>query len=368
MADRAVPFPPLLRLPDEILLDIAMRLDDGAPTDLRHLARVHRRFRGIAQEVLVRIGRVSINSIPRYIELLEANRGWIAHIKHVDFRRVPPDYGSFDPFERAQRACARLMRTLPLSISAGQQQSELVVDLLLSEHWVLALLAILRNVTTITIGANKGLVDSRYAPLLTRQFFEKSTITGLRSELLDLIEGRLETVNITMDKASPRRPKIPFRLVHFTALKTCIVAGDFISGVHFEPPPRVLPQQLEILRITCDKETCPWDWIDWLQQHMMRRDVFQSLQCIQLFVNEPWRCFADEIDASPAPTTSRTARFHNWFSRYRKDRREVLENWEKIGVVFETHFAETTLEDDAFYPADYTEVNLLEELRILNEE
>ncbi|KAH7393883.1 hypothetical protein DE146DRAFT_110880 [Phaeosphaeria sp. MPI-PUGE-AT-0046c] len=366
MADHAMPLPAaLVRLPDEILLDVAMRV--GCAIDLGQLALTHRRFRFIVQDVLVRNGRLSINNIPRYIELLEQNQGWIAQIKHIEFKRVPPHYEAFGPTRKARKACARLVRALALTVPDAQRQMELEMDLKLSESWVLVLLAILPNATTLTIASDEGSLDSRCAPLLTRQYFGSNTSSGLRHELLDMVEGRLATVSITMDKAPTRLPKIPFRLVHFKALKTCTVAGNFVSGVHFQPPDSVLPQQLELLRITCDQNTCPWDWIDWLQQQMMR-NLFQSLQSVQLFVDQPCRSFLDHMELSPPPSRTGTARFQQWFARYRRNRRDVLDNWEGSEATFETYFKYSTSRSGGFDTADYTEANLLQELRSMEEE
>lgn len=75
------------------------------------------------------------------------------HLSHLttprlgESRRIP----SYEA-----KACAILVHKLKLKIPHEQRQSELVVDIELSESRVLVLLAILWNVTTLTIGSNDG--------------------------------------------------------------------------------------------------------------------------------------------------------------------------------------------------------------------
>jgi hypothetical protein len=76
--------PPILRLPDEILLHIASSIDrDDACTVLRHLALTHRRFRHIVEERLIRNGVVQVRSISEYVSLLLEQPEWIPHFKHI---------------------------------------------------------------------------------------------------------------------------------------------------------------------------------------------------------------------------------------------------------------------------------------------
>lgn len=380
----------LLHLPDEVLLNVALRLGRNS-RDLLHLALAHRRLHPITQEALVRSGCVLLNSIPKYIEMLEQNPGWANQIKHIEFKNDKPnangDEGGFRPGEGPTRACERLICALPLDIP--DRFRDLQLEWLLqssSESWMLALLAILPHVTVLTIRSNDdGLIDSRYALLLDESHFgyRMSTVVNTKNELLRIGQGKIKTLNINMDKVSVRRDKVQSCLVNFKAinldrfksLTTCTITSAILSATYYRKPIITYPRHLKCLRITCDQETFPWPALHTIQTAMFwSKPAFQHLRSIAVFVDQSCRSFVDHMDESRRIPSEEGLWKVMSFKAFRKrvaedhiDICKVIENWEKVWVPFETYFSDQDSADDGFNPSSYTKANLLQELRALEE-
>lgn len=336
------PIARLLRLPDEILLKVALRLD--TPKDLRQLALAHSRFPSVAQEALVHSGRISVKNVPEYITLLAKHPGWVNQIKCIEFKQdARPSYAAFAPGYIAQEVCASLVRGLILNVSDEQRDAELSLDLEYFESWLLILLAILPNAKVLTIRSEDSSYDPRLGSLLDAGGLRVDGYLGLRNGLFGKVIERLETISLLLDGPFVRRPK-PFpSFAHFAALKVLTISGGFLTDSRAEHPLKVLPRQLECLKLTCDKDTCPWDWMDELQEAECD-DSFPSLRYVQLFVDDTRRSFADNIahpkhlhgflfDCSPFSP-------HRYLSQSAKTR-DILISWEESKVSFKTYFRET---------------------------
>jgi hypothetical protein len=344
----------VLRLPDELLLNIASGVDgDDRNSDLCHLALSHRKFRHIAHELLIRNAVLPIRSLPKYIDLLSQHPSWIPDITHVTLI----DGDTSRPFEaevsqEAVVACHAATRDFIPSYDTQDIEALLRADKDRPEIWLRLLFASLPSVKALSLQPTSAPFHPSYRSFLGNQHHSSPNDF---SQCLPTLLRRLEVLEVVSgSSADCESITASARFSHLANLRNLIVSGQFIqSGTDYPDPiaryPQfVLPWSLECLQIFCSKDTCPWSFLEILGRNIVA-GVFPCLVKVQLFFNTSCRSLAG-FAMSPYPNPV--------FQDIRVS--DLLTKWQIPNTSLETHFLEC---------ASYYEQNdLLRVMRCLEEE
>jgi hypothetical protein len=286
----------MLRLPDEILLNITNRFD-SCPIDLRYLALTHSRFRSVVHETLICSGVVPVQSIPQYLGLLWPHQQWIARIKRVHLVDTDRKFEHPSTYERAI-SLEFIRAILPSAANSCEFNFQDPND---HEIWILALLVTLSAAKELTITSSKPEPDPGF-----RIFFKGYKPPSTKKSLTDIVSARLEVLSVTECTYTAQQFKKFFQSPHFRQLKVLNITGGCIgpfTELHLgftdwyrHRIDRIL-SGLNALNIYCDEFTCPWFFLN----RLYRDSFYPAWKCflyppkIRLFLNEPHPRLAQEI-------------------------------------------------------------------------
>jgi hypothetical protein len=371
------PIAPFLRLPEELLLQIASAVDDDTSAAFRHLALTHRRLRHIANEALICNGTVSIRGIPRYLELLSDHQTWIRRITRVKLLDTRKKHNRFFPRPAARNACGQFVRDLfAKSKLANQCQFEVSQSKQTYELWVLVLLAIVPAKHLDVAAEFGGFYTAGYRELLVAPEEGRPRWGGHHSQVL-LIDGLLEKIRPRIEELTFTKAQVNMCIRgtrpntwRWTHLKTLSLSGASIplSGCLCpcaSPYTReLIPDDLEVLRIYCDAATCPWNLLNDIHR---RKNLLQGnksrlpdLRQVQVFFRLPATQVADYVVS--AKVSSIDLKYWASLLPAAAKRRDIVARWENSEVI-ETFFAKSDGCSANTSPEDYQRGDIMQAVR-----
>lgn len=263
----------LLRLPDELLLHIALNLSNN--TCLTNLALTRRSFRNVACECLLRNASIPLRSIPQFIVLVSHHPGWAHSITHIELR------DDSAPIEKVPYnvSAIKLCRTLISNTWRGPDHIAIQFALQLYHTspvlWTALLFAALPHAKSLLIQPQSDDLPLAYEFIL-REYTRIHANNELLAQLETYVLNRLQALEV--HSPSPLYP--PIAVCHLTNLRTLVVDGACLRpkdlhgfGTHqqwilqWTRPPGSLPAGLKTLHIHGDAESMPWTWLHELQWH-----------------------------------------------------------------------------------------------------
>jgi hypothetical protein len=316
--------PPIVRLPDEILLHIASSIDgDDACTALRHLALTHRRFRHIVKEKLIRNGVVQVHSISQYLSLLLEHPDWRPHFKHIEFRDSG-EMNAFNPSQAARRACYGTIRDLLPNYPAVNLSEDFEREVDNGAIWLMVVLAVVSNTEKVSLRSTDFVQSYTHDWIL-----DPWRAPGdLLSALGNMVWPRLKFLRVTTDDESPFSRRIPACFINLCNLQVLEITGDFLEVLEgiigWGQVPR-LPSSLEVLRVFCDQESEHWAFLTVMYEDICHTEDFSHLRRIQLCFNHPCRSVAQYAVCN-------TAHSYPWALFGHLDLTDFLSKWRKFNV------------------------------------
>jgi hypothetical protein len=284
----------MLRLPDEILLNIMNRLD-SCSKDLRYLALTHSCFHDVVHETLICSGFVPVQCIPTYLGLLWPHRQWIARIKRVHLVDTNREFAHPSMYEKAI-SLEFIKAMLPSVVETCEVKFRDPND---HEIWLLTLLVTLSVAKEVTITSSKSEPDPGF-----QIFFNDYQPPSTKKSLMEIASARLEVLNVTEYTYTAQHFKRFFQSPHFRNLKVLNISGDCIGPhkknwtrdwlrclvqIWYNCPVDHLLRGLETLNIYCDKSTYPWSFLNTLYRDRIH-SPWKCLVCppkIRLLFDEP---------------------------------------------------------------------------------
>ncbi|KAH7085253.1 hypothetical protein BKA63DRAFT_574365 [Paraphoma chrysanthemicola] len=325
MATSAKDMPPVLRLPDELLLQVASKINgDDRRTSLRHLALTHSRFHLVAREVLVRNAVVPVRSIAKYLTLLAQHPEWIPRIRSVEFRDEGPPF-FFSTSARSHGKCLAMLHHLLPDFAADEIDAVFECEQNSASLWLVVILAVLNKSAALCIDSQSTLGFSDFHQMLglpttlggTNRFYRALT-QGSRNEL------RALTITTPAHNSDLRRLKF----IQFHSLKLLTIMGDLLELNGRRSIERILPQSLEELNIFSDHDTHIWSFLSDLYLSRTNTNNFYHLWQVRLCFNASCRSMAHYANihlSHRLPSTGVTVR-------------TILGEWKKCKTLLETAF------------------------------
>ncbi|KAH7094903.1 hypothetical protein FB567DRAFT_623234 [Paraphoma chrysanthemicola] len=348
MATSVKDVPPILHLPDELLLQVVSKINgDDRRTTLRYLALTHSRFRPIATEVLVRNAVVPVRSIAKYLTLLEQHSEWIPRIRSVEFRDEGPPF-FFSTSARSHRMCLAMVRKLLADFEADEIDAFFERERNSASLWLVLILAVLNKSETLIIDSQSTLGFSDFLPILA----VPTTLDGTNFfyfALLEVMRHELRALTITTPAHNSELRKLTF--IQFRFLKLLTIMGDLLEIKGSRQVERILPQSLEELNIFSDHDTHIWRFLSDLYLARTNTDNFYHLRQVQLCFNASCRSMAN---------------YANIHLSHRLPVRTILGEWKKCNTLFETAFH--VRGKPRFKLDSYRQSCLLDEIEAVEEE
>lgn len=333
----------VFRAPDELLLKIALHIGSDTAS-LRHLALTHRHFRSVAHEALVRSGVVPIRSIPKYILLLSRHPEWEPLITRIEYKDGSDPDPQIKPRQATIDAGLKVLGKVVPRHMFETVKEEFLSLTLWPETWSLLLIASLPNARVLAVNPRYHPFPRAYRSIVESKLVSQYSHDLLFDRLGELIVHRMEVLDIRAEDPNHRYyAVVRIQAYEFRNLKVLSLPGDFVRlqmeersgriGLFGSWKPlcdhwRVLPQNLETLRIYCDQETCPWEWLLELHMCISCSKDFSRLRHIQLLFSLPCRSLAHYAVCS----VESTRRFADGKIL------ALLQVWAKLGIFFETLF------------------------------
>tara|TARA_R110002003_G_scaffold1389_7_gene22969 strand:+ start:5294 stop:6409 length:1116 start_codon:yes stop_codon:yes gene_type:complete len=347
--------PPILRLPDEILLHIASSIDgDNACTALRHLALTHRRFRHIVEEKLIRNGVVQVRSISEYVHHLSEHPEWMPHFKHIEFRHNGDIYNIYSS-QKARTACYGMIRDLLPTYPSVNLSEDFDGEAHDGAIWLMVVLALMPNAQEVSLRLTDIMRPRTYDWIL----YSCKAPRGLLSALGNIVWPRLEFIRVTTESEGRFCREAPARFNHLCNLKVLETTSDFLDRAYFLSPESMLPSSLEVLQVFCDQENAPWHFLLNKYHDICRTDYFSHLRRIQLCFNQPCRSVAQYAVCN-------TAHFYSWSLLGHIDLTDFLSKWRKANICLQTTFKDR--DQPRFELGSYRQSCLLEEIQCVKQE
>jgi hypothetical protein len=255
----------ILKLPDELLLDIANNVD---VISLHGFALTCRRMRPIAQEALVRNATLSPINIWKLVETLQAHPGLAIALTHLRLGPMTQEH-AINMIETSEAhetqadhstCCDIIPGLYPHTDKSASKDSKARVDNFYSAGLVV-LIALAKNLTAISTGTNS--IDT--IPVM-RILFNNDNASTLcwYEQARSQLEDRLEELNVVIDPWLDRHrlplsrcPIQPMNLSHLGRLKRLVAPPANIYSLQDKPgnwtpsdPCRVLPHSIESIRLT----------------------------------------------------------------------------------------------------------------------
>jgi hypothetical protein len=354
----------ILHLPNELVLQIATHLKGAQSSeDLRHLALSHRHFRHTAHAALVQSGVVPLHGVANYVELICKHPEWIHLIKRIEIKDGVSSDRDFSPSLKAQQAFLGLIRALWPLTQMQQWEVDLEEKMMMmksSEIWLLVLLITLSAAKELVITSKRTILGAEFRSLLGPTP-STTTTSKLGEKLIEMIWGEMEALSITGDQHVVRFPpadpnlESPFRCRYFKHVKVMTILGSllprsFASRIVFR-----FPSELEVLRVYCNQETCPWSTLSGLRYEIRACGSYRRLRHIQLFINHAARSLAWDIVKSAKVVD---------MVHLRDVVSETLAGWKDLDVLLETFFiASTSHRQVVLDPGQYRQGCLQQHIR-----
>ncbi|KAF2242032.1 hypothetical protein BU26DRAFT_510970 [Trematosphaeria pertusa] len=324
----------LMKLPDEILLDIALRFAGRKRNKyLMNLALVDRRFRAIAREGLVRIGIVTLSGLPQYIELLAQHPHWAGHITRLELGKHDWTTGWLGRWNMARLSAEALAacddtidRTWPLG-----ERERLKHDL--RSHWdytgicLCMLIGMLPNVKELSVGTSSFQMQFMMRLLNIRCHLhrrdESAESLGFQ-HVANLLAEKLHVLKISRESPTGlHETESMFDTQSLSKLKFLSISGESLTPSRIAITSRLvkstLSPSLEHLRIFYDWKTFS---LGWLKQLYNSRECFNGLRVVQLYFRCTFEMFMQYVDVPV----------------FKIEFLYFLEAWSKTAVSFETFF------------------------------
>jgi hypothetical protein len=347
--------PPILGLPEEILLHIASSIDgNDACTALRHLALTHRRFRHVVKERLIRNGVVQVHSISQYLSLLLEHPEWRPHFKHIEFRDSG-DMNVLNPSQAARRSCHGMICDLLPNYPAVNLYEDFEREADNGAIWLMVVLAVVSNTEKVSLRSTDFVQSQTYDWILDPW----GAPGNLLSALGNMVWPRLKFLRVTTDDESPFSRRIPASFIGLCNLQVLEITGDFLEGIIYWGQLPMLPSSLEVLRVFCDQESAHWAFLAIMYEDICHTEDFSHLRRIQLCFNQPCRSVAHYAVCN-------TAHSYPWALFGHLDLTDFLSKWRKFNVCLQTTFLGRG--QPRFELGSYRQSCLLEKIQYVKQE
>jgi hypothetical protein len=314
----------ILKLPDELLLDIAKDVD---VTGLHGLSLTSRRMRPIAQEGLIRKATLSPINVWKLVETLQLKPGLamalnhlrfgpITQVQHIDMMRI----SELHEMQSDHSSCCDIIPLLyPPKNEPAKEHTQARVDDFYSAG-VVVLVALAKGMEMISMGTDAFSA----VPVMKTLFHDQSALTSCwHEQARSQLEGRLEGLNIVVDPrlekyVSGRRmsaddpfPRLYMDLSRFERLKRVVVpyteickVSNHIARAPHQPsysndwkdPGRMLPQSLGSITLT---QVEAFFDVDWFSKLLGCVNSFPNLRNIEMRISYNILSTAWYIRASP---------------------------------------------------------------------
>lgn len=317
--------PKLSELPDELLLKIALSVDDTRRNQvLRNLALTSRRFRAIAQEVLIRNAVVTPETACDYLDVLCEHPEYVRklssslqlHAKAVASAQAYPPWSKDRSFigSKCYHACLEIMD----KIGEPSHRRGWAQDLSVTEETIrsgcLAIVILIRpklhhlSLTDVFI---------RRCWWLHKMLHVESPIpeyTGWRYLVFKALTHNLQSLEVVATKGAIQSP--PLRLERFRNLRHLSIATTHLvwevlvsaSPLYAIPgAATVVPTSLETLHIhVMDNERHRGYVFQWLEKVHRQQKALLSLRTIHLFLKATLTSFQHDLQRDSDNEYNRT--------------------------------------------------------------
>ena len=276
----------LADLPDELLLNIMLRVDSNG---LLSLALASRRFRAIAKESLIRTSSVPPQRIIHFINTLHANPKLASKLTHLQLRPMNDDvYEQIEKsdlqfFHTVAGNAQGAYRDMARQATPSSDMSQLIIGLMNTQEVFSSRLALVMAQTTgmkaLTVGTN--LLDS----VLLMKFIigDLSRMPGTNrgfSFLRSTLGARLEELCVYQEP-SLGYAQLKLGLADFSCLKRLEVPSHWIISERSQPH-NVLPKGLASLQVFFAAEKGLNFNFEWFEDLLSKTGHFTQLRDLEL--------------------------------------------------------------------------------------